>query len=191
MKISLFVEGPSDEDTLHKLARKISPNLGFITRVLPRGDLLNAAKVEAYINADVKVKHQDILKVIICPDSECTPEDEFLRIVLPIEKEVRALVKNPPVYYCGVIHATEAWLACDAMALGRYIGLGDTRAPGAQAIVNSCKPKQALRELFGRNGKDFTNVRDNPRLADVVDVQELLRISTSFARFARLVRHNE
>ncbi len=188
MKISLFVEGPSDEDTLTKLARKISPNLGFITRVLPRGDLLNAAKVGAYINADIKVKHHDILKVIVCPDSECTPEKEFLKIVLPIEKELRVLVVDPPVYYCGVIHATEAWLACDALALGRYIGLGNIKASGTQAIVNSCKPKQALRELFGRYGQDFTNVRDNPRLADVVDAQELLKISTSFTRFANLVR---
>ncbi len=188
MKISLFVEGPSDEDTLPILARKISANLGFVTRVLPRGDLLNAKKVGAYINADIKIKHQDILKVIVCPDSECTPEEEFLKIALPVEKELRDLVKNPPVYYCGVIHATEAWLACDALALGRYLGLGNIKASGTQAIVNSCKPKQALRELFDRHGRYFTNVRDNPRLADVVDAQELLKISTSFARFANLVR---
>ncbi len=188
MKISLFVEGPSDEDTLPILARKICPNLGFVTRVLPRGDLLNAAKVGAYISADIKIKHQDILKIIVCPDSECTPEKEFLKIIVPVEKELRHLVKYPPVYYCGVIHATEAWLACDASALGRYVGLGNTKATGTQAIVNSCKPKQALRELFDRHGRDFTNVRDNPRLADAVNAQELVKISASFARFADLVR---
>lgn len=188
MKISLFVEGQSDEDTLPKLARKISPNLGFITRVLPRGDLFNATKVCAYIDADIKIKHQDILRIIVCPDSECTPEAEFLRLALPIEKQVRAVVKNPPVHYCGVIHATEAWLACDALALGRYIGLGNTKASGTLAIVNSCKPKQAMRELFHRHRRDYTNVRDNPRLADAVDAQELIRVSASFTRFASLVR---
>ncbi len=188
MKISLFVEGSSDKDTLPILARKISADLGFVTRVLPRGDLLNATKVGAYINSDIKIKYQDIVRVIVCPDSECTPEEEFLKIALPIEKQVRDLVKNPPVHYCGVIHATEAWLACDALALGRYIGLGHTKASGTQAVVNSCKPKQALRELFRRYGQDFTNVRDNPRLADAVDAQELIKISASFTRFANLVR---
>jgi hypothetical protein len=187
MKISLFVEGSSDEDTLPKLARKVSPNVGFITRVLPRGDLLNAAKVGAYIKA-ITTKHQDILKVIVCPDSECTPEEEFLKIVLPIERDLRDLVKKPPVYYCGVIHATEAWLACDAVALGKYIGLGNTKAPGTQAIVNSCKPKQALREFFTRHGREFTNVRDNPRLADTLDAEVLVKVSASFARFAKLLR---
>jgi hypothetical protein len=188
MKIALFVEGQSDRDTLTALARQISPNSAFVPRVLARGDLLNAEKAFAYIEADIKIKHPDVTRVLLCPDSECTPHEDFLRIVQPIENTLKRLVGSLSVHYCGVIHATEAWLACDAAALARYLRLASIGESSARAIVNSCKPKQALRELFLRHGREFINVRDNPRLANEVNTGELIRRSKSFARFAELLR---
>jgi len=102
MRIALFVEGRSDRDSLSILARRVSPNLGLETRVLPRGDLLNATKVSAFINQDIGTGGSGISRVLVCVDSECTPEQELLNIVTPIEKEIKRRVKNLLVTYCGL-----------------------------------------------------------------------------------------
>jgi hypothetical protein len=187
MKIALFVEGPSDQETLSILARGVSARLGFVTRVLARGDMLNVIKVSAYIQDDIRKQHRDVRKILICVDSECTDEEKLFEIVRPLERQLRKLVRDPPVFYCGVIHATEAWLASDSSALGRYLHSVRMKVSDVRAVANACKPKQALAELFDRHGREFSNVRDNPRLALEADPQELIRRSKSFARFAKLL----
>lgn len=120
-------------------------------------------------------------------DSECTPEAELLRIIQPAERKLRRLVKKPPAFYCGVIHAIEAWLANDFLGLSQYLGLTDLKAQAVRAVVNACKPKQALADLFGRYGQDFINTIDNPKLARQINHKQLISNSKSFARFAKLV----
>jgi hypothetical protein len=185
MRVALFVEGKSDRDTLSILARRVFPSLGLETRVLARGDLLNATKVAAFINQDIGTR--SVSRVLVCVDSECTPEGEMLKIVTPVEKEIKRKVKHLSVAYCGVIHATEAWLAADGLALGRYLGCGAINPSVVRSVVSACKPKDALSDLFDRHGREFSNVQDNPRLASLVDPKQIAKISKSFARFAGLL----
>lgn len=188
MKIALFVEGPSDRDTLSILAQKVSPGTGLVTRVLGRGNLLNPDRVRVFIEEDVKKQHSDVRKVVLCVDSECTREEDLLDTLRPLERQLRRLVGNPPVFYSAVIHAIEAWLASDASALGRYLGSPNIADPTTRVVVNACRPKQALAKLFHRSRREFINVRDNPNLAHELDPQVAARTCRSFARFVRLVR---
>jgi len=187
MKIALLVEGPSDKLTLPILAKKVAPGHSFVARVLGRGNLLNAEKVFAFVEY-MKGQDNAIRKVLLCVDSECTPEAELLKIVSPQETKLKRLIKSPLVMYCGVIHATEAWLAGDASALKLYLNSPNFRSSAANAVSKACKPKQALAALFDRHGREFVNTRDNPKLAQGIDVGQLIKTSQSFARFARLVR---
>jgi len=189
MKIVLFVEGSSDKETLSILAKRISPEYGIVTRVLGRGNLLNAQRISVYIEEDIKKQYRDVRKVLLCVDSECTPEREWERTVAPVRRALTDLVRHPPVFYCAVIHATEAWLACDAATLGLHLGSVMIKESSARAIARACKPKRALDDLFNRHDREFSNIRDNPRLAREVNIEVLTRNSKSFSRFARLVRN--
>lgn len=103
MKIVLLVEGPSDANTLKVLVKKI---LGEQANVIPkprrgRGNLLKAEKVLKYINTLLR-RNPDVSKIIVCVDSECTPEDETER-----EIKMREMKKE---FLCHLILLTSVLL---------------------------------------------------------------------------------
>jgi len=188
MKIVLFVEGPSDGQSISILARRMDNRLGLVCRVLPRGDLLNPLKVQTYIHMDVLQQHPDTKKIILCVDFECTQENESARIVRSRQEQLSKLVTKPPSFYCAVVHATESWLVGDEKGLSRYLNQSKISISAVGSVRTACKPKPAMDRLFRRYQREFSNVRDNPKLAEILDLREVAKNSKSFARFARLVR---
>ena len=187
MKIALFVEGSSDRDSLSILARRVRAGVGVVSRVLSRGDLLNPQKVLVYVREDILPQHRDTTKIILCVDWECTQESEASRIVKPLQAELNRIQRRPPAFYCSVIHATESWLAADEGGLCKYLNKSRVASSAIRRVRDACRPKPAMTSLFRTQGREFSNVRDNPRLAEILNPQEMIKNSTSFARFARLI----
>ncbi len=79
MSIGLFVEGKSDKDTIPRLIRRfLDAPPKIITRTIHRGEMFKSEKVKPYLEALLK-QHQDVEKVIVCVDSECTDPAEIQR----------------------------------------------------------------------------------------------------------------
>ncbi len=188
MKIALFVEGKSDKSTIPILVRKIlereSARPAVVSRVRPRGDLLSADKVAAFVSRDILQQHRDTDKIIVCVDSECTPVEETKVLAQETERRLQELGVSPLPRYCVMRHALEGWLGADVNALsdvaGRPVKLSESAAI-------ACRPKELLEEAFRKAGKEFVYVRDDPRIAEKVDPATLERENESFAHFRRLI----
>jgi len=189
MKVALLVEGPSDERTLKILSKKImGEQTGIETRILRgRGNLLNERKVYSHI-VNIIQNHPDVSKIIICIDSECTPKDETEREMKDVENSLRAKIQqNYTIYYIGVIHALEGWLLTDRDNLRKYLG---PRARGKilpSAALN-CKPKEFMKNIFKRNGKNFLPTLHNPRIAEQIDIDKTAKNNESFKFFRDKVK---
>jgi len=187
VKIALITEGPFEEKTLKIIARKIVPKeTGIESRVLKRGDLFNWQKVCSYIENDIMKQHPDISKVIACIDSECTPEKEIQTEAQRIEKKLTSKT-NLPVSYVVVVHALEGWLLSDAESIKGYLGSrADIEIPSSASL--ECKPKDKMKEIFGRADKQFIHTRDNPRIAETFNVGIARDNNKSFASFCEKVK---
>lgn len=182
IKISLFVEGPSDEVTLRVLVRRIlGRQIDIISRVKRRGDLLNEGKIYSHITKDILLKHPDISKIIICVDSECTPETEAKANVRKLESSFKSKV-DCPLYCITVIHALEGWLLADPDSIGKYLG------PRARVNISpskalECKPKELMKRVFRQNGREFLPKRDNSQIAKRIDIDKIVKNNKSFEYF--------
>lgn len=182
MKIALLVEGPSDEQTLKILIHKIlGKQVSIESRVLRgRGNILNERKVRAIIN-NVIANHPEVSKTIVCVDSECTPEDETQKEVEETGKIVKAGTKCP-VYYVTVIHALEGWLLADPGGIKTYLGQqANVKIPPSATL--DCNPKKLMKNIFRQNERQFLPTRDNPGIAEQVNIDKILTTNKSFARF--------
>jgi len=186
VKIALFVEGPSDKETIPILIRKIfEQNIGIITRVARnRGDLLNTRKVLAHIHGILR-RNQADFKVIVCVDSHCTPKAETEKEAVEAEKSIRSEV-SVPVHYAPVIHALEGWLMSDHDAIRRCVG-ANARVSVGQSDITNCRPKEIMKAIFRRNGRDFLPRRDCPKIARETDIERLTRLNESFREFRERV----
>lgn len=188
MKIALYVEGPSDEKTLPILIKKIlGEQVSIISRVFRgRGNLLNEQKVHSAITQDLVQEHPDVSKIIVCVDSECTPEVQTEREIRKIEKSVKTKVQpRYPVYYVVVVHALEGWLLADPETIKGYLG---SRVNIPSSATSNCKPKEVMRDIFRKAGKDFIASRDAPRIAEKADSAKMVKKNESFARFCERVK---
>lgn len=190
MKIGFLVEGPTERKVIPILVRKIIANQKrkpqFIPpRVVPQGDLMNARKIQAYIEKDLYHDHPDLSKVIICRDSECTDPKLIKRDFQSVQQELKRLGVKIPVAYCVVVHALEGWLMADTQAISQFVGRANLKIPKPESI---CKPKDELKRIFGRINHSYNPSRDNSRIAELVDVNRIADNNKSFAHFCRLVR---
>jgi hypothetical protein len=183
LKIALFVDGPSDRETLRILAGKLlinrsrKPGLEF--RVLPRGDFFSALKVSAYIK-DLHRTHPDVGKVILCLDCECTPVMEVQPKLLKVQDEVRRDHPTLKPTFVLKVHALEGWLACDRQAVQRAMG---AKPKNYRKPENECKPKELLAIVFKKANREFDYMRDDPRIAQHVNPDTISKSSPSFAEF--------
>lgn len=185
MSIVLFVEGKSDKDTIPKLIRKfLDPSPKIIPRTIHRGEMFKSEKVRPYLEALLK-QHQDVEKVIVCVDSECTDPAEIWEEVSKVERELNEM--GLPVRYAVIVHALEGWLAADSKALEQVLGRG-AEVRIEQNLEEICKPAELLEDIFARHGKDFQKTRHGPRIAEHVDPREIAKRSSSFRRFCQLVK---
>jgi len=190
MKIGLIVEGKSDGETIKKLVEKIYAGArrktkpGVVSRRLAQGNLLKPNKIRGVVDQMVEEHHPEIKKIIICLDCECTSEKEKQPKVSRAAKELRQLGLQPAPQYCLVVHAIEGWLASDPAALNKYFR---KEIKLDWDPVKDCRPKDRLRSTFASEGKNFTNTEHNPRLAELVHIQTLIKRNPSFARFKKLL----
>ena len=185
MSIVLFVEGKSDKDTIPKLIRKfLDTPPKIIARTIHRGEMFKSEKVKPYLEALLK-QHQDVEKVIVCVDSECTDPAEIWEEVSKVERELNEM--GLPVRYAVIVHALEGWLAADSKALEQVLGRG-AEVRIEQNLEEICKPAELLEDIFARHGKDFQKTRHGPRIADRVDHREIAKRSSSFRRFCQLLK---
>jgi len=184
MSLGLFVEGKSDKDALPKLIRKLflDPSPRIVPRTIHRGEMFSPQKVRLYLEALLN-QHQDIEKVIVCVDSECTDPEEIWEEASKAERELNEM--SFPVKYAVVVHALEGWLAADSEALGRVLG---RQVRIRRNLEEVCKPAEFLADVFARHGKDFQKTRHDPLIAGYADPRKVAERSPSFQRFCEMVR---
>ncbi len=187
MKIALFVEGLSDKETLSILVKKIlGEQFGVITKVFRgKGNLLNEREVYTRIIYTTQ-EHLDLSKILVCVDSECTPEDQTERELKKVEDSIKTKTQLP-IYYVGVIHALEGWLLADPDAVRKYLD------PRVQINISSsatshCRPKEVLKGIFKRVEKEFLPTRDCLEIAKEVDISKLAKHNESFRLFRKRVK---
>jgi hypothetical protein len=187
VKIALLVEGPSDEQTLKILIRKIlGEQIGIESRVLRgRGNILNERKVRAIIN-NVIANHPEVSKTIACVDFECTPEDEAREEVGKIEKAVKSGMKSP-IYFIPVIHALEGWLLADPDTIEAYLGQKANVKISPSGTLD-CNPKEVMKDIFRRSERQFLPTRDNPGIAERINIGKIVEKNKSFAHFQDKVK---
>ncbi len=187
MRVALFVDGPSDRDTIKILARKLTaqgkPAPGFEFRVLARGDFFSSSKVSAYLTY-LRRTHPDVSKAILCLDCECTPAEEIQPRLLNVQEEIRREHPSLNPKFVLKVHALEGWLASDRQALREILGT----EPAAYSKPESvCKPKELLAAVFKKANKEFDYMRDNLRIAQLIDIERLCQSSPSFSEFRNAV----
>ena len=187
MRIAIFVDGKSDKPTLDILAEKVlgnrSPKPGREILLLPRGDFFSAPKV----SAQLKFLHQtrpDIGKVILCLDCECTPAEDIQSQLTKVQEEVRRDHPSLSPTIVLKVHALEGWLASDRKAVQKVLGAKPKAYPKPE---NECKPKALLARVFKKANKEFDYMRDDPRLAQEVDIESLCQSSPSFCEFRKAI----
>jgi hypothetical protein len=187
MSIALFVEGKSDRDTITKLICKLfdtPPKI--IPRTIYRGEMFEPEKVKSYLEALLK-QHQDVEKVIVCVDSECTDPEEIQREISKVERELSKMSLSVIPRYAVVVHALEGWLAADSGALRQVLGRG-AEVRIKQNLEEICRPAELLEDIFAQHGKSFQKTRHDPQIAHHADPEEIARHSSSFRRFRQLVK---
>jgi len=183
MSLGLFVEGKSDKDSIPQLIRKLlDPSPGIVPRTIHRGEMFNPQKVKPYLEALLK-QHQDIEKVIVCVDSECTNPEEIREEASKAERTLDEM--GFQVKYAVAVHALEGWLAADSRALERVLG---RQVQINRNLEEVCRPAEFLAGIFAQHGKDFRKTRHDPLIARHADPNKIAERSPSFRRFCELVR---
>lgn len=187
MKIAIFIEEPSSQKPIQIFVRKIlGRKIGTVIRVKKRGDLLNKEKIEAYIENDILLEHNDILKFVVCVDSECTPEEEMTKLTCKIEASLKSKVKQP-FHYIIVTHAFEGWLLADPVCIKKYLGQrAKVKIPASASKV--CKPKVLMQDIFRKADRDYHYTIENARIADLSDPKRMIKKSTSFKKFYEIIK---
>lgn len=187
MKIAFFIEEPSSQKPIQIFVRKIlGRKIGTVIRVKKRGDLLNKVKIEAYIENDILLVHNDISKFIVCVDSECTPEEEMARITYKIETSLKLKV-NQPFHYVIVTHAFEGWLLADPTCIKKYLGpRAKVKIPASASKV--CKPKALMQDIFRKADRDYHYTIENARIADLSNPKRMIKKSASFKKFYEIIK---
>jgi hypothetical protein len=187
LRIAIFVDGPSDRDTLKILARRLlaqrRPTPGLEFRVLPRGDFFSSPKISAYLTHLHRTR-PDVDKAILCLDCDCTPVEDIQPQLTKVQEEVR---HNHPSLNPRIVlkvHALEGWLASDRQAVQKVLGAEPKTYPNPE---NECKPKELLATVFKKANKDFDYMRDDPPLAQEIDIETLCRCSPSFSEFRKAI----
>lgn len=187
MKIVIFIEEPSSQKPIQTFIRKIlGRKIGIVIRVKKRGDLLNKEKIEAYIENDILLEHNDISKFIVCVDSECTPEEEMAKTTCKIEASLKSKVIQP-FHYIVVTHAFEGWLLADPVCIKEYLGQrAKVKIPASASKV--CKPKALMQDIFRKADRDYHYTVENARIADFSEPKRMIKNSTSFKKFYDVIK---
>jgi len=181
LTLALFVEGPSDKDSIPILIRKVSKSP---VKIVPRivRDMFNYNKIERHIQFLLR-QHSDVKKILVCKDTECSDPKKIEKMAKSMEKKLK---KYPKVKYVLVVHALESWLS-EREGLRKLLG-EKAKIKLPYNLEKVCKPSEILKEVFRRNGRSFLKTRDAPALAKVIEVNNMKRQNKSFHTFCRTVQ---
>ncbi len=186
LNIALLVEGVTDTYILPVLIKRIlGERTGVEKTVLNgAGNMLNEDKIIPRLNSFSKDK--SISKIIICKDSECTPDTETRKELENLRKTVDGRkTYSKPIHYVVVNHAPEGWLLGDSEAIARYL---NERTKIKTSATADCRPKELLEDLFRKAGKYLIARRDYPKLSASVDIQKICSNNQSFKYFYEIIR---
>jgi len=101
-------------------------------------------------------------------------------------EEVRSwTLFNFLMHYVVVGHALEGWLLADVEAVRRYLkGV----VPVTPSATLDCKPKEVMRGLFRKAGRNFLSDRDGPKMAEMMDLDKASKRNKSLATFREILR---
>lgn len=183
MTLGLFVEGPSDKDTIPVLIKKFFPKIRIIPQPLhSRGEMFSGAKIMTYVRFLLR-RHKDIKKVLVCIDTHCNPKD-IRQKVNPIEQELKGI--GIRIKYSLIIHALESWLMEDK-GLRKVLG-ERAKIDLPNNLEEICEPEKMLRNIFRKNGKSYQKTRYAPQIAEAIDGKIVRRKSRNFDEFCKAVQ---
>ena len=185
LTIALLVEGATDKYIFKELARRIlGEKIGVEIRDLHgAGNILNENKIIARL--DTFSKNKKISKIIICKDSECTPDTKTRRELEELRKKINAQRYSTPIHYVVVNHAPEAWLLGDPETIAKYL---NKKVIVKASDTNDCRPKELLESFFQKAKKGLIAIRDYPKLSESVDINKICGNNQSFNSFVKILK---
>lgn len=186
MKIALFCEDKFNKPFQILTQRIMGKQKGVIMRSKKRHDLLKEDKIYSHITYDILQDHPDISKIIVCVDSECTPEKRVLEDLRRVESSIKTKLRQP-IHYLPVTHALEGWLLADPETIKQYLG-SRVRVDISSSATSHCKPKELMKEMFQKADREFLPSRDNGRIADQINIDEIAKNNRSFACYRKVVQ---
>lgn len=162
------------------LAKKIVGRQGTSLKSLPRGELLNVAKLKVHLS---NLKNPGkISKAVICIDSHSDP-DGMATAVASVQTALASSVRFP-VKYVVVVHALETWLLQDPKAIQKVLGVR-VNSQKLHEMAKSCQPDRAL----GRVCDSFDKSIDDERIALEADIDVIAKKNSSFREFVAALRN--
>ncbi len=186
MSLGLFVEGPSDRDTIPILTGKLGYRSRIRARVVKQSEMLLPDKMARNVEAMLR-ERRDIDLIVVCIDSERVDPSVTEQRIRPVQRRLNEIF-TIPIRYAVVDHALEGWIACDEEAVQSVLG------PRARVNIRSNPedhptPADLLERVFRENGRQFRKTRDNPRIAEHVSPEHIAARSPTFRRFAEMLGH--
>jgi hypothetical protein len=185
LSLGIFVEGPSDRDSIPILLRKLGQR-AVHARVTGRGDMLDVATMHRHVQA-LRATHRGVRRVLVFLDSEGVDPEVTLREAEGPRRELLGALRRVDLDYVVVDHSLEGWLACDEEAVRSVLG----RNARLRTRVNPedhPRPAQLMEGLFRANGKQFRKTVHNRLLAERADTTVIADRSATFRRLVDLLR---
>lgn len=148
--------------------------------------MFSSDKIQAFIEQAILMNDPDVSKILICVDSHCTPPEEIQKKAKQMQRTLAKRGLRKPVRYCVIVHALEGWLLADTQALSKFLNVKVNLPANPESI---CKPKDELSGIFRKAGRsDYNPTRDNFKIAELVNLGQLAKGNSSFAKFCKLVK---
>ena len=184
MSLGIFVEGPSDKQTIPILIQKLDYRASIHTRIVPQGNMLNVSRMSKHISALIR-DQAPLQRIVVFIDSEGVAPEQTMRRTQPTSRQLNR-ESRVPVEYVVVDHSIEGWLACDTDALRHVLG------PTARIRIRgnpeeNLRPARLLDRVFRDNGKDFVKTIHNKRIAEHVEAPNILVKSPTFGYLRNLL----
>ena len=186
MSLGLFVEGPSDRDTIPILIRKLGYRSRVRARVVRQSEMLLPDRMARNVEEMLRAR-RDIDLIVVCIDSERVAPSVTEQRMRPIQRRLNE-TSSVPISYVVVDHALEGWLACDEQAIRAVLG------PRARINIRGNPedhptPADILHRIYRDNRREFSKMRDNRRIAENVSPERIAARSPTFRRFAEILGH--
>ena len=182
-KVGIIAEDNSDVETLKIFIRRINPLRFQIKGHSTKGCGRLKKKCTGIVCHLVR---KGITKIIICHDLDSDDPDKLASLKKALREKVKAsMVPNNNRVICIVIpvQELEAWFLADVSIINkRFIGAKLKEIPNPEKIPS---PKEYI-EKVSRDDRwkpRYINTNDNPKLAEVIDIDKVRTKCPAFSPF--------